>query len=151
MIGAGAIILPKIEIGAGCVIGAGAVVTKNIPAGSLAVGNPAKVVHDGLPLIDGSGSAVQATKLRRKVKVHLYTIVWNEEEMLPFFFRHYDSLVNRYVIYDDGSTDNTLKMLAAHDRVEVRPFVRTAPHSYVLSAQSLHDSCGRKAAVRPTG
>jgi maltose O-acetyltransferase len=59
MIGAGAIILPKIEIGAGCVIGAGAVVTKNIPARSMAVGNPAKVVQNDLPLIDGSGWAAQ--------------------------------------------------------------------------------------------
>jgi sugar O-acyltransferase (sialic acid O-acetyltransferase NeuD family) len=59
MIGAGAIILPKIEIGAGCVIGAGAVVTKNISPGSLAVGNPANVVRDDLPLIDGNGSAAQ--------------------------------------------------------------------------------------------
>ena len=59
MIGAGAIILPKIEIGAGCVIGAGAVVTKNISAGSLAVGNPAIVIEDDLPLITRTGSAVQ--------------------------------------------------------------------------------------------
>jgi hypothetical protein len=72
------------------------------------------------------------------VKVHLYTILWNEEEMLPFFFRHYDPVVDRYIIYDDGSTDNTLKLLTAHDRVEVRPFVRTHATSYVLSAQTLH-------------
>ena len=54
------------------------------------------------------------------MKVHLYTKVWNEEEMLPFFFRRYDPLIDRYIIYDDGSTDNTLKLLAAHDRVEIR-------------------------------
>jgi sugar O-acyltransferase (sialic acid O-acetyltransferase NeuD family) len=59
MIGAGAIILPKIEIGAGCVIGGGAVVTKNISTGSLAVGNPAIVIQNNLPLINSSGSAVQ--------------------------------------------------------------------------------------------
>jgi glycosyltransferase involved in cell wall biosynthesis len=73
------------------------------------------------------------------MEVHLYTIVWNEEEMLPFFFRHYDSLVSRYIVFDDGSTDHTLEILAAHGRVEVRPFVRTHTDSYVLSAQSLHD------------
>jgi glycosyltransferase involved in cell wall biosynthesis len=74
------------------------------------------------------------------VKVHLYTILWNEEEMLPFFFRHYDPLVDRYVVYDDGSTDRTLEMLAAHHRVEVRPFVRTSPESFVLSCLWLHDN-----------
>ncbi len=74
------------------------------------------------------------------MKVHLYTKLWNEEEMLPFFFRHYDPLVDRYLIYDDGSTDNTLKLLAAHDRVEVRRFVRTHPTSFVLSAQALNNN-----------
>ena len=37
--------------------------------------------------------------------VHLYTICWDEADMLGFFFRHYDSWVDRYVIYDDGSTE----------------------------------------------
>jgi glycosyltransferase involved in cell wall biosynthesis len=81
------------------------------------------------------------------MKVDLHTIVWNEEEMLPFFFRHYDSLVEGYVVYDDGSTDRTLEMLAAH-RVEVRPFVRTDPGSYVLSAQSLHDTVWKESRGR---
>jgi glycosyltransferase involved in cell wall biosynthesis len=74
------------------------------------------------------------------VEIHLYTIVWNEEEMLPFFFRHYDSVVDRYVVYDDGSDDRTLEILAAHSRVEVRRFTRSNPDSFVLSCQSLHDS-----------
>jgi hypothetical protein len=82
------------------------------------------------------------------VRVDLYTIAWNEEEMLPFFFRHYDPLVNRYVVYDDGSTDHTREMLAAHDRVEVRPFVRIHPDSYVLSAQSLHDNVWKESRGR---
>ena len=43
-IGAGAIILPGVCIGRNSIIGAGSVVTKNIPDGSLAVGNPARVV-----------------------------------------------------------------------------------------------------------
>lgn len=44
-IGGSVTILPGVVIGAGCVIGAGAVVTKSIPAGSLAFGNPCKVVR----------------------------------------------------------------------------------------------------------
>lgn len=41
-IGAGAIILPGITLGRGCMIGAGAVVTKSVPAGEVWVGNPAR-------------------------------------------------------------------------------------------------------------
>lgn len=42
-IGAGAIVLPGVRIGDDCIIGAGSVVTADIPAGSLAIGNPARV------------------------------------------------------------------------------------------------------------
>ena len=44
-IGAGATICPGVTIGDGCVIGAGSVVTKDIPAGSIAVGVPARVLR----------------------------------------------------------------------------------------------------------
>lgn len=42
MLGAGAIILPGVEIGDNAVIGAGSVVTRNVPAGVTVFGNPAK-------------------------------------------------------------------------------------------------------------
>lgn len=42
-IGAGAVILPGVEIGAYAMIGAGAVVTRSVPAFALAYGNPAKI------------------------------------------------------------------------------------------------------------
>jgi hypothetical protein len=82
------------------------------------------------------------------MNIHLYTILWNEEDMLPFFFRHYDSIVDRYVVYDDGSTDHTLKLLAAHTRVEIRPLVRAHPTSYILSAQVLHDTMWKESRGR---
>ncbi len=43
-IGTHVVILPGVKIGDRAVIGAGSVVTKNIPSGSIAVGNPAKVI-----------------------------------------------------------------------------------------------------------
>lgn len=43
-IGAGAIILPGVTIGAGSVVAAGAVVTKDVPPGVLAGGVPAKII-----------------------------------------------------------------------------------------------------------
>jgi len=44
-IGAGAVVLPGLEVGEGAMVGAGAVVTRNVPAHCLAVGSPARVVR----------------------------------------------------------------------------------------------------------
>ena len=44
-IGAGAIIVPGVNIGKNAVIGAGSVVTKDIPENVLAVGNPCRVIR----------------------------------------------------------------------------------------------------------
>lgn len=61
--------------------------------------------------------------------------------MLPHFFRHYDSFVDRYFIYDDGSADGSAAILRAHPRTEVRTFQRSIADSFVLSEQSLSNSC----------
>ncbi|MEM5766656.1 MAG: DapH/DapD/GlmU-related protein [Candidatus Aenigmatarchaeota archaeon] len=44
-IGAGAIILPSIEVGENAVVGAGAVVTKNVAPNSVVIGNPAREIE----------------------------------------------------------------------------------------------------------
>ena len=44
-IGAHAIILPGVTIGAGCIVAAASVVARDLPAGSLVAGNPARVVE----------------------------------------------------------------------------------------------------------
>jgi hypothetical protein len=59
--------------------------------------------------------------------------------MLGFFFRHYDPWVDRYFVYDDGSTDGSLDILRAHPRVEVRRFERECPHSFALSQLALQN------------
>ena len=55
--------------------------------------------------------------------VHLHASCWNEERMLPFFFRHYDGLVDRYFIHDNQSTDGSLDILKAHPRVTILPLL----------------------------
>ncbi|MEM8953391.1 MAG: glycosyltransferase family 2 protein [Verrucomicrobiota bacterium] len=57
------------------------------------------------------------------MKVHLHASCWNEERMLPYFFRHYDSVVDEYFIHDNDSSDRSLEILAAHPRVTVLPLV----------------------------
>lgn len=44
-IGAGALIMPGVRVGANAVIGAGAVVTKDVPAGQTWAGNPARLLR----------------------------------------------------------------------------------------------------------
>jgi hypothetical protein len=73
-----------------------------------------------------------------KQTIHLYCLCWNERKMLPFFFRHYDELVDQYFIFDNGSTDGTLEILAAHDRVLVESF-NTQGDSFVETERRLSD------------
>ncbi len=68
--------------------------------------------------------------------------------MLDFFFRHYDPWVDRYVIYDDGSTDATLSVLAARPDVEIRRFERIHPLSFVESARAWQNSAWKEARSR---
>ncbi len=42
-------------------------------------------------------------------EVHLYALCWNDRRMLPHFFKHYGCLVDRFCIFDNGSTDGSLR------------------------------------------
>jgi len=58
--------------------------------------------------------------------------------MLPFFFRHYDSIVDQYFIFDNGSTDGSLDLLREHPRVCLGAFSVAGP-SFVLAAVDFYD------------
>ena len=53
VIGIRSIVMPGITIGDQSVIGGGSVVTKNIPSNCIAVGNPAKVIKEGVSVKNG--------------------------------------------------------------------------------------------------
>jgi len=80
--------------------------------------------------------------------VHLYTLCWDEADMLGFFFRHYDPFVDRYVVYDDGSTDGSRAILRAHPKVELRDFPRTDPESFVLSHRAMQNEAWKESRHR---
>lgn len=76
--------------------------------------------------------------------VHLYAACWNEVKMLGFFFRHYDPWVDRYVMYDDGSTDGTLDILRGHPKVDLRTLDRTDPDSVMRSQTAMFNSAWKQ-------
>lgn len=54
--------------------------------------------------------------------VHVYTLCYNEERMLPYFLRHYLSFADKVVIFDNHSTDSSVKIAHQHENVEVKKF-----------------------------
>ena len=76
--------------------------------------------------------------------VHLYAVCWNEAHMLPYFFRNYEPWVQRFVFFDNGSTDGTQALLSARPNVVVRPFPWSYPNSFVLSQRKLQNTCSRE-------
>lgn len=44
-------------------------------------------------------------------KIDLYTYCYQDEDFMPFFLAYYLPLVDRITIVDNGSTDNTLKII----------------------------------------
>jgi len=60
MIGAGAVLLPGVEVGADAQVGANSVVTRDVPPGTTVVGNPAAPVEDA-PGSDGGNGDVEGS------------------------------------------------------------------------------------------
>ena len=77
--------------------------------------------------------------------VDVYVSCWNNADMLGFFFRHYDPIARRYVVFDDGSTDESLEILAAHPKVEVRELPRAGPsEARTMVTLSAAETCWRE-------
>lgn len=56
------------------------------------------------------------------LRVHVYTICWNEALMLPYFLRHYERIAERIVVFDNGSDDASPDIVRAHQTAELKSF-----------------------------
>lgn len=54
--------------------------------------------------------------------IHVYTICWNEEGMLPHFLRHYTSFCDQVFVYDNFSTDRSPSICLSHANVTLRQY-----------------------------
>ena len=61
-------------------------------------------------------------KVGKKVmKIHLYSVCYNEEIILPYYLNHYSKFVDKITVYDNFSTDSSVEILKQNN-VEVIPF-----------------------------
>jgi hypothetical protein len=63
--------------------------------------------------------------------------------MLPYFFQHYDPIVDRYFISDHGSTDRSRALLAANRKVVLREF-KSDSDSFVWAANAHYNQCWKQ-------
>jgi glycosyltransferase involved in cell wall biosynthesis len=56
------------------------------------------------------------------MRIRVVVPVYNEEVLLPGFLRHYGEFADSIVVWDNGSTDATREIAAAHPLVDLRSF-----------------------------
>ena len=52
--------------------------------------------------------------------VVVYSLTWNEAEIIPWFLAHYRTFADQIVVYDGGSTDGTREIVSAWDGAILR-------------------------------
>lgn len=77
------------------------------------------------------------------IKIHLYALCWNEVKILPFFFRHYDPIVDQYFIFDNHSTDGSQQVLNEHARVTWETF-EVQGNSFVEHARNMYNQMWKR-------
>lgn len=56
------------------------------------------------------------------MKIWAYAICWNEEKMLPYYLKHYETFCDKIIIYDNESTDNSRRIIKDHPKTELRTY-----------------------------
>ena len=54
------------------------------------------------------------------MKIIVFSICYNQADILPWFLRHYSSFADEISVWDDHSTDGSRELLAAHPKVKLR-------------------------------
>lgn len=75
--------------------------------------------------------------------IHYYTVCWNEEDMLPFVFDYYDSFVDHYYVYDNGSSDSTIQILKKRNNVTILPFETNNEFNELVN-QKIKNNCWKQ-------
>jgi hypothetical protein len=95
--------------------------------GETRIRTSSKVDRD-LPATAGSDAARRPASTSgylekfNKPVVHLYSVCWNQAEIIPYFMNYYSDFVDSFYIHDNMSSDSTPSLLAHYDNVTVIPY-----------------------------
>ena len=53
------------------------------------------------------------------MKIDIYVTMYNEEQILPYFLRHYETFADNIYVFLDECTDNTREILSKHPKVTI--------------------------------
>lgn len=81
--------------------------------------NGYRIIEQGRIGEDVVGGYVILTKMFVPLKIRVFACCKNEEKMLPFFLDYYSQIADEIVIYEGGSTDNSLEVLSRYPKVRV--------------------------------
>jgi hypothetical protein len=81
------------------------------------------------------------------VRIHLYGLCRNDARLLPYFFRHYDRIVDEFVIFDFASKDGSADLLRRDGRVRVEP-LEVVGNSVVDEQRRLFDRAWQRSRGR---
>lgn len=59
---------------------------------------------------------------KQKTIVWIYTLCYNEMQILPFVVDYWKEYTSKVIVYDNGSDDGSVEFLKKHDWIEVRNF-----------------------------
>ncbi len=75
--------------------------------------------------------------------IHIYSLYWNKERILPNFFLNYNSLADCSFIFDNTSTNALLKILAKYLEGEIDRFHKQ-PDSFVASVAMFNENIWKR-------
>ena len=55
---------------------------------------------------------------KKPVIIHVYTICYNEEIIMPYFLRHYSQFADKIFVFDNHSTDKTAEIAGSNKKVK---------------------------------
>ena len=56
---------------------------------------------------------------QEKPIIYLFTMIKDEDDIIPFFLHHYEPLVSKIFVLDGGSTDKSIELLKESKKVEI--------------------------------